>query len=196
MKLEIEQILVTSEAGDTLTPRPDLLRPELGTGGGGDSATLTIFPEKIKQTLEGIGTSFTEASAFVLAHLEPAKRREVMERIFGPEGANFSMARTHIGSCDFTVEGRYCYQPTPASPFSIGCDQDGFDPSRHPGIKDPAYDLLPMIREALELKGGEPLKIIGSAWTAPPPLDEGYGGVVHEGERGEQLPGRRRAAIG
>ena len=35
--------------------------------------------------------------------------REVMERIYGESGANFSLTRTHIGSCDFSVEGKYSY---------------------------------------------------------------------------------------
>ena len=66
---------------------------------------ISVYPEKTKQTIDGIGTSFTESSAFVLAHLEPGRRREVMEAIYGESGADFTLTRTHIGSCDFTVAG-------------------------------------------------------------------------------------------
>jgi glucosylceramidase len=89
-------------------------------------------------------------------------------------GANFSMTRTHIGSCDFTVEGKYSYADEPGdedlSSFSIAPDLAGFDPDEYPCVVDPSYDLLPMIREALEIKRaqGDDLKIVSSAWTAPP----------------------------
>jgi glucosylceramidase len=110
----------------------------------------------------------------VLAHLETDARREVMRRIYGAEGANFSLARTHIGSCDFSVEGRYAYAPQPddlaLESFTIAPDEAGFDPVAHPGVQDPGYDLLPMIREALAIKReqNDDLRIIASAWTAPP----------------------------
>ncbi|MDZ4181726.1 MAG: glycoside hydrolase family 30 beta sandwich domain-containing protein [Candidatus Cloacimonadaceae bacterium] len=133
-----------------------------------------MFPEQIKQTIDGIGTSFTESSAYVLAHLAADQRRAVMQNIFGQKGANFSLTRTHIGSCDFSVEGKYSYADKPGDTklksFSIAADLQGFDPKAYPGIKDPGYDLLPMIKEALAIKAGQKdseLRIISSAWTAP-----------------------------
>ena len=63
--------------------------------------------------MDGIGSSFTESSAFVLSDLEPSKRLEVMDAIFGEKGANFSLARTHIGACDFSVKGKYSYAIRP-----------------------------------------------------------------------------------
>ena len=47
----------------------------------------------------------------------------------------------------------------------------GFDPAEFSGIKDARYDLLPMIQEALAVKREQQdseLRIIASAWTAPP----------------------------
>lgn len=136
--------------------------------------TLTIDPDATKQTIDGIGSSFTESSAFVLAHLDPERRREVMRRIFSHDGANFTLTRMHIGACDFSVEGKYSYaddeDPT-LSNFTIAPDLAGFDPATYPGIKDATYDLLPMIEEAQAIKAQQDdrtLRIIGSAWTAPP----------------------------
>lgn len=165
-----QEILVTSEAGDKLTPQENVAF-QYGRAVG---TVVEVYPEQVKQTIDGIGSSFTESSAYVLAHLEPAKRREVMEKIYGSEGANFSIARTPIGACDFSVEGRYSYDDVPGDAalehFSIQPDKDGFDIAEHTGVKDPAYDLLPMIKEALVIKAEQPdseLRIIGSAWTAP-----------------------------
>ena len=125
--------------------------------------------------LLGIGSSFTESSAFVLAHLEPDARRKLMREVFGRDGANFSMARTTIGSTDFSVEGKYSYaavaDDAALEHFSTGVDTDGFSRDVYPGIRDESFDLLPMIREALDIKAGQEdgdLRIVASAWTAPP----------------------------
>lgn len=160
-------ITVTSEAGQKLASVPTVeFRPGSAAG-----VSIAIDPADVQQTIDGIGSSFTESSAFVLAHLEPERRREVMQRIFGVEGANFTLTRTHIGSCDFSVEGRYAYQDSPDATFTIAPDRAGFNPATYPGIKDETYDLLPMIQEAIEIKraqGDEPPRLIASAWTAPP----------------------------
>jgi glucosylceramidase len=170
--LATKEIYVTSEAGDKFASMPNV---SFVKGQATSGNIITIDPATVKQEIYGIGSSFTEASAFVLAHLDKETRAEVMERIFGDKGANFSLARTHIGSCDFTVEGKYSYLDkkgdTELLSFSIEPDKKGFDPQKYPGIQDPSYDLLPMIKEAIEIKNKQKdndLRIVASAWTAPP----------------------------
>jgi len=162
---------VTSEAGDKIAQKENIsfVKGQVPKGN-----IIKIHPSIIKQEIDGIGSSFTEASAFVLAHLDKEKRAEVMEKIYSDKGANFSLTRTHIGSCDFCVEGKYSYLDkkgdTKLKSFSIDPDKEGFDPKKYPGIKDPSFDLLPMIKEALEIKNKQKdneLRIVASAWTAP-----------------------------
>ena len=162
---------VTSEAGDKIAPKENIsfIKGQVPKGN-----IIKINPSIIKQEIDGIGSSFTESSAFVLAHLDKKKRTEVMEKIFSETGANFSLTRTHIGSCDFCVEGKYSYldkkDDTKLKSFSIDPDKKGFDPKKYSGIQDPSYDLLPMILEALEIKNQQKdneLRIVASAWTAP-----------------------------
>ncbi|NNL57697.1 MAG: glycoside hydrolase family 30 protein, partial [Pseudomonadales bacterium] len=136
---------------------------------------IEIDPAFKKQNLLGIGTSFTESSAFVLAHLSKDKRTEVMQRIYGAGGANFAMARTPIGSTDFSVEGKYSYAEQAGDvaldSFSIDVDKQGFSRQKYPGIQDENFDVLPMIQQALAIKHTQQsseLRIIASAWTAPP----------------------------
>ncbi|MDA3884618.1 MAG: glycosyl hydrolase [Candidatus Delongbacteria bacterium] len=167
---ETSEILITSEAGDKMTITDNVT---FINGHAESGIILNVNPDSIKQTIDGIGTSFTESSAFVLAHLDTVKRSEVMKNIFGKAGADFTLTRTHIGSCDFTVEGKYSYDDekgdTDLSSFDISCDSKGFSKKEYPGIKDESYDLMPMIKEALKIKSeqnGE-LRIISSAWTAP-----------------------------
>ncbi len=165
------EVLLTSEAGDRLTSKENII---FKTGAADIGTVIRVHPDGLKQTLVGIGTSFTESSAFVLAHLKADARAEVMNNIFGEQGANFSLARTPIGATDFSVEGRYSYadvaNDTDLKHFSITVDLDGFSSAAHTGIKDESFDLLPMIKQAIEIKKDQQdpdLRIIASAWTAP-----------------------------
>lgn len=164
------EILVTSEKGDRLASKKNVDF----TFGQAEGVVINVQPEIVKQTLHGIGTSFTESSAFVLAHLSKDKRKEVMNRIYSEQGANFSMARTVIGATDFSVEGGFSYDDVKDDKklvhFSISPDIDGFDEKKHQGIQDNAFDVLPMIKQALAIKKQQQdsdFKIIASAWTAP-----------------------------
>ena len=167
------------------------------------AAQVFIDPAKTRQTVTGIGTSFTESSAFVLAHLPEAARRSVMAQLFSDQGANFSLARTPIGATDFSVEGKYDYASVPndldLEHFSIAEDRAGFNPARYPGVISPDFDLLPMIDEALAIKKGQTdsaLRIIASAWTAPPWMKDieeyyrpGTADNNYEGTGGQLKPG-------
>lgn len=165
-------VLLTSENGSKCAGQQNI---RFAAGGPERNVAVHVDPAAIRQTIDGIGTSFTESAAFVLAHLAPEERRRLMQRIFGAEHANFTLCRTHIGSCDFCVVGkRSCADVSNdknLDHFTIDADMDGFDPALYPGIKDFQYDLLPMILEAQEIKAAqadEDLRIIASAWTAPP----------------------------
>ena len=164
------EILLTSASGSKLAVQENVKFKQ----GQAEGVVLHVFQDSVKQTIDGIGTSFTESSAFVLAHLESRDRMEVMHNIYGADGANFSLTRTHIGACDFSVEGKYSYAEqagdTELNSFSIKEDAEGFATADYPGIKDSTYDLLPMIQEALKIKQSQKdsdLRIIASAWTAP-----------------------------
>ncbi len=164
------EILITSAAGDKMAQQENVIF-QTGQAAGN---VIQIYPDSLKQTIDGIGSSFTESSAFVLAHLDEAKRREVMREIYSEEGANFSLTRTHIGACDFCVEGRYSYldreDDVNLESFSLDPDQEGFDQKKYAGIQTENYDLLSMIKEAIAIKENQAdkeLRIIASAWTAP-----------------------------
>ena len=93
------EVLLTSERGDKIA-NADNVSFATGKASG---TSIVIHPDIVKQTIVGIGSSFTESSAFVLAHLDRERRREVMNSIYGEDGANFSLARTTIASTDFST---------------------------------------------------------------------------------------------
>lgn len=163
------EILLTSASGDKLALQDNVTFRQ----GEAEGTVIHIYPDSLKQTIDGIGTSFTESSAYVLAHLDKDMRHQVMEKIFSETGADFTLARTHIGACDFSVKGRYSYadkEEDGLESFDIAPDKEGFSAKEYAGIKDETYDLLPMIKEALAIKNRQQdnqLRIVSSAWTAP-----------------------------
>lgn len=121
-----------------------------------DSAFLVrILPAEKYQTITGFGGAFTESSAHLLNQLSKEKRNEIIKAYFGDEGAKYSLTRTHMNSCDFSLSN-YSYAPVPEDMnlehFSIQEDKD---------------DLIPMIKDAMDAST-EGFKIISSPWTAPP----------------------------
>ncbi|MEO1450092.1 MAG: glycoside hydrolase family 30 protein [Bacteroidota bacterium] len=116
---------------------------------------INLHPEEVFQTITGIGGSFTEASAHLLNQLGPENRQAVLEAYFGDEGARYSLTRTHINSCDFSL-GNYSYAP----------EADDKELA-HFTIEEDRPDLIPMIKSAQEISS-DGFKIIASPWTAPP----------------------------
>ena len=164
------EIIVTNEAGDKLALKENV---EFAKGSA-TGTSINVDPSKLKQSITGIGSSFTESSAFVLAHLPPEKRAEVMANVYGEQGANMTLTRTVIGATDFAVNGNYTYADVPNDAklehFTIAEDKNGFSRSQYPKIQDESFDLLPMIKEAQAIKANQEekdLRIVASAWTAP-----------------------------
>jgi len=157
---KLADFVQTSAAGDHFKALPPV-HFRKGTASG---VVVTVTPSITRQTLEGVGGALTESSAYVLANVSKDKRAQILDHFFSPRGAHFTMARTHIGACDFCVAGKYSYDDTPGDValehFSLAPDKTGFT-----GAKDPAYATLTMIKEALVRQ--PQLKIVASPWSAP-----------------------------
>jgi len=119
------------------------------------TVNIQLLPDKRYQTITGFGGSFTESSAYLLNQLSKKNRDLILEAYFGDEGARYSLTRTHINSCDFSLSN-YSYAPIEGDKelvnFSIDEDRD---------------DIIPMIKEAMAISS-DGFKIIASPWTAPP----------------------------
>ena len=64
---------------------------------------IQLNPEITFQTITGFGGSFTESSAYLLNRLSKKNRTKILEAYFSEKGANYSLTRTHISSCDFSL---------------------------------------------------------------------------------------------
>lgn len=145
--LEVE-VYETSAQGNSLKKLTEFSKSE-------NPVLITLNPEEKFQTITGFGGSFTESSAYLLNKLSAANRKKILNAYFSEEGANYSLTRTHIASCDFSLSN-YTYA-------KIENDKllENFT------IEDDKDDLIPMILGAKAISK-EGFKIIASPWTSPP----------------------------
>jgi len=126
------------------------------------ASVIKILPDQTFQTITGFGGSFTESSAYLLNKLSKSNREKIIEAYFGETGAKYSLTRTHMNSCDFSL-GHYSYAPV-----------DGDKELKHFSVDEDKADIIPMIKDATAAsKDG--FKIISSPWTAPPWMKDNKG---------------------
>ena len=120
-----------------------------------NSVLINIYPQKRYQKILGFGGSFTEASASLLKSMSPSQREKILSAYFSDEGAGYSLTRTHINSCDFSL-GHYAYAMVPDDTLL-----------QHFTMKKDIDDLFPMIKAAQKISTNG-FRLIASPWTAPP----------------------------
>lgn len=142
------EVFETSAKGHKLTLLTDFRESK-------NTVTIRLDPDKKFQTITGFGGAFTESSAYLLNRLSQANRDTILRAYFSKDGAQYSLMRTHMNSCDFSLSN-YSYTPIEndlyLEHFSVIEDKD---------------DLIPMIKDAIAISE-EGFKIIASPWTAAP----------------------------
>ena len=138
----------TSKSGHQLT----VVNPFVNTK---DAASIIVDLNREKQTITGFGGAFTEASASLLNQLGEENRTKILNAYFAKEGANYSLTRTHMNSCDFSLEN-YSYTPV-----------EGDANLDHFSVEEDKDDLIPMIKEAMKISE-DGFKLFASPWTAAP----------------------------
>lgn len=146
------RIIQTSKVGDHLK---EIGNVKLLPSFENNSSVIKLIPDQKYQKIVGIGGSFTESSAYALNQLSKEKRSEVIKAYFSPSAASYSLTRTHINSCDFSLSN-YAYAPVADDTLL-----------EHFSLKEDMADLIPLIKDAMMLEGAS-FKIIASPWTAPP----------------------------
>lgn len=147
-KKETLTVFETSQSGNQLTELSNF------DSGVTPSSIHLNFEQKF-QTISGFGGAFTEASAHLLNQMTPKKRTEILDAYFSRKGANYSLTRTHMNSCDFSLSN-YSYTPV-----------EGDLHLEHFSIEEDREDLIPMIKDALATSE-DGFKLFASPWTAAP----------------------------
>lgn len=140
----------TSESGNKLTKIS-----EFNTQSEDSIATVKLNADKKFQKITGFGGAFTESSAYLLNRLSKKNRDEIINAYFSREGANYSLTRTHMNSCDFSLSN-YSYTPV----------EDDVN-LEHFTIEEDMDDLIPMIKDAMATSE-DGFKIFASPWSAAP----------------------------
>lgn len=120
-----------------------------------NTVAIQLSPDDKFQEIIGFGGAFTESSAYLLNQLGKENRKLILDAYFGSEGAKYSLTRTHINSCDFSVSN-YSYAP-------VAGDKE----LKHFSIDEDRDDIIPMIKEAMATSE-DGFKILSSPWTASP----------------------------
>lgn len=142
------EVYETSAAGNKLTKISEFATSN-------NSSEITIDVNQKFQTITGFGGAFTESSAYLLNKLGDENRKKVIDAYFGREGAKYSLTRTHMNSCDFSLS-QYSYAPV-VDDMTL----ENFS------VKEDMEDLIPMIKDAMNASE-DGFKIFASPWTAPP----------------------------
>ena len=144
----IIEVFETSARGNKLTKIKEFQNFD-------DKVSLELIPEQTFQTITGFGGAFTESSAYLLNKLSKENRKKIIDAYFSKEGAGYSLTRTHMNSCDFSLSN-YSYTPV-----------EGDKELQHFNIEEDKDDLIPFIKDA---RGAytDGFKICASPWTASP----------------------------
>jgi glucosylceramidase len=147
-----DHYLTARDTSDRLTKQAPVI---LDARAPAELPAVLVHPSARFQTIEGFGGAFTEAAATVLDRMSPENRQRILTAYFDREdGHGYSLCRTHINSCDFSL-GNYAYT-------EVAGDVE----LKHFSIARDRRALLPMILEAQRTAGAN-LKILASPWSPP-----------------------------
>lgn len=115
---------------------------------------VNIYPTLERQTFKGFGGAFTEASGYVFANLPDEEKEKFIEWYFGQSGLRYTLGRTHIGSCDFSLDSYSCV----TDPEDTGLETFSME-------RDEKY-ILPLI-DLAGRKAGRSMSVMLSPWSPP-----------------------------
>lgn len=131
-------------------PTSALLKPQEE-----NSREIFIDTDHPAQTIEGFGGAFTESAAVTFFEMPAALQKQVIREMFDPaRGNGYTLCRTHLNSCDFSL-GNYACASKPGdtnlSSFTLDREQQA---------------LLPLIRAATQTAGRQ-INLLVSPWSPP-----------------------------
>ena len=154
MKARIRTVRMRDGKTEENTAEVQLRRPEPGDRPV-ENEVVNLYPEFTFQTVTGFGGAMTEAAAWCLTQLSPEDREAAIRAYFGKDSSGYTLIRTHIDSCD----------------FSLGMYQAVEDVRKDPELKsfslkrDREY-IIPAVREAMRVSES-PIQVLLSPWSPP-----------------------------
>ncbi|MDR1557663.1 MAG: hypothetical protein LBS88_11660 [Tannerellaceae bacterium] len=146
---KVKVFLSAASQNEMLVEQQDIVfKQDLET----ENQLICIYPEFKYQKVLGFGAAFTESSAVNFMLLSPTQQQQVIELYFGKSGIGLNFCRTHINSCDYSVED-YTYVA------------DGDVELKTFSIDRERKNIVPMIKAALNTNPD--LWLYASPWSPP-----------------------------
>lgn len=115
---------------------------------------IFVDPTKTFQTFMGIGGASTDASAETFFKLPPDKQQEILTAYYSKDkGIGYTLARTNIGSCDFSSASYTYIQEGDSALKTFSIDHD-------------KQFKIPFIKDAMKAAGGK-LTLFATPWSPP-----------------------------
>ena len=135
---------------------------------GRKQCTIRLDSTKTYQSILGFGGALTESSGYALSLMPPEKQKEAVEAYFSAEKGNgYTLARTHLNSCDFSLDNWACVEEPDESLNSFSMERTD------------KY-ITPLLQAARDA-AGKNLKLLVSPWS-PPAFMKDNGEMNHGGK--------------
>lgn len=126
------------------------------------NAKITVDEKQVKQEVEGFGGALTHSAAYVLSQMKDKDRKEILETLYGKDGAAFSVVRVPVGSSDYTtyIDGEMKY-------FTLDDLAEGETDEKLEkfNIDYDKLELIPILQEIVKINPD--VTIIAAPWSAP-----------------------------
>jgi len=120
----------------------------------GYSGTVYINKDKKYQSFKGFGGAITESTGYVLSKLPENVKASILKSYFDDKsGIGYTFTRTHMNSCDFSLENWACVETKDETLQSFSMERTD------------KY-LTPYIREANSITGDK-LNVLITPWSPP-----------------------------
>lgn len=145
--------------------------------GGRENQVVNLYPDIEYQTILGFGGAITEASGYVYSKLGEENKKKLLDLYYGQDGIGYNMARTHMDSCDFSLDM-----------YEAMSDPNDKEMNSFTLERDDKY-IIPLLKAAQD-KVQEPLDLMLSSWS-PPAFMKTNGDRKHGGKLKKEYYGFR-----
>lgn len=118
-----------------------------------ECAVVNLFDEVKYQEVLGFGAAITESAAYNYSLMDSKTKDEFLKMYFSKDGIGYNFGRTHINSCDFSLD-TYCYV------------QDGDKTLETFNIERDKKYIIPFIKDMKKYCDDE-LVLFASPWSPP-----------------------------
>eukprot|EP00029_Vermamoeba_vermiformis_P000310 TRINITY_DN1034_c0_g1_i1.p1 TRINITY_DN1034_c0_g1~~TRINITY_DN1034_c0_g1_i1.p1 ORF type:complete len:471 (-),score=165.50 TRINITY_DN1034_c0_g1_i1:42-1454(-) len=147
----INVVQTAKDNGDRLTTKPSVNFSPTPVAA---SINITVDISKKYQEIIGFGGALTESSAYVFSQLSSDLQQEIIDAYYGPNGNQYTLSRTHINSCDFSLNS-WSFDDSPNDMNLVNFTVD-----------HQKKWMFPLIKAALQATSNR-LKIFATPWSPP-----------------------------